>query len=134
MKELAALVLVFASALSYFYVATQLALYQRWPVVHVLGCVLGVVWLAAILLKRRGGRRLYATLCLLVASALTALFLWYTLDFSTYDNRTAAVAVGEELGPRLAGVTLALHTGEPTPLLAPGDQRGTLLVFYRGFW
>ena len=44
------------------------------------------------------------------------------------------VAVGDAVGDRLSDVRLASHTGEPAPLLRPGEDRATLLVFYRGFW
>jgi len=134
MKELAALVLAFASVLSYFMIATRLSFYQRWPVVHLLGAVAACVWLGYLVARRRGWRRVYAGVSLVVTLGLTGLFTWYVADFSEYASTDAAVAVGDIVGDRLADLRLASQTGEPEPVLRPGEDRATLLVFYRGHW
>lgn len=134
MKELGAFLLAFLSAMSYFVLATQLALYQRWPIVHLLGCLVAVALLGMLVAERSGARRLYAGAMLALALFISGVFTWYTLDFSIYDDTAAAVEIGEDLGPRLAGLELASQTGDALPVLRPGEDRATLLVFYRGFW
>jgi len=134
MKELAALALAFLSVLSYFMVATRLSFYQRWPVIHLLGTVAACVWLGYLVVRHHGWRRLYTGAALVVTLGLTGLFTWYVADFSNYASTDAAVAVGDAVGDRLAGLRLASQTGEPAPVLRPGGDRATLLVFYRGHW
>lgn len=134
MKELAGFALAFLSIMSYFMVATRFSFYQRWPVVHLLGAVAACVWIVFILARRKGRRRLYAGASLVLSLGLTGLFIWYVADFSYYESADAAVAVGDGVGDRLSDVRLASHTGEPAPVLRPGEDRATLLVFYRGHW
>lgn len=134
MKELAGLALAFASVLSYFMVATRLSFYQRWPVIHLLGTVAACVWLGFLVVRGRGWRRLYTGAALALTLGLTGLFTWYVADFSNYESTDAAIAVGDDVVDRLADLRLASHTGEPVPILRPGEDRATLLVFYRGHW
>ncbi len=134
MKELAALLVAFASVISYFLLATRFGVYQRWPVVHYLGCLLACALLVWLVTTQTGGRRLLAAGALTVAVALTTFFAWYTVSYSGYAANTSAHANGEPLGELLTGLTLASHSGEATPVFRRGEDRGTLLVFYRGFW
>lgn len=134
MKELAGLALAFLSIMSYFMIATRLDFYQRWPILHLLGAVAACAWLVYVLVQRQGKRRLYAGALLVLSFALTGVFFWYVFDFSEYATSEALIAVGDDVGGRLGDVELATHTGEPAPLLRLGEDRATLLVFYRGHW
>lgn len=134
MKELAGVLVALVAVISYVVAATQLGLYQRYPVVHLLAGAAAVVFLAFVTAARKGRRRIYAGACLTVALALLGLFAWWTLSDSAYASTDAAVEVGDELGDRLAALRLPSHTGAEAPLLRLGEDRGTLLVFYRGFW
>lgn len=134
MKELAGLVLAFLSIMSYFMVATRLSFYQRWPVVHVLGAVAACVWLGFLVARRQRWRRLYAGAALVLSLGLTGLFFWYVADFSDYASAQAAVAVGDGVADLVGDLRLASLGGEPAPVLRPGEDRATLLVFYRGYW
>jgi len=134
MKEIGGVLLALVAAVSYVVAATRFGLYQSYPVVHLLGGVAAVVLLAWLTARRKGWRRLYAGACLTVALALLGLFAWWTLSYSVYASTDAAVEVGDALGEELGALRLPSHTGEEAPVLRLGEDRGTLLVFYRGFW
>ena len=131
MKTLIAPLLALVSILAYFEAATRFGLYQRWPVIPLLGCAIAC-GLAVHRLRRRATWQRWTALA--VTLGLSGLYAWYTLDYSSYPSHATAVAVGEDLGDRLAGLELAAHDGGSAPVLRRGAERGTLLVFYRGHW
>ncbi len=132
MKELAGVLLAFLSIFSYFGFATRMAVYQRWPIPHYLGCLVACGFLAFLMVRQVGKRRLIAAAALVVTLGLTGLFVWYTLDYSTYSG-DASAAVETSFAEQLEGLTLASHSGEPVQVFREGE-RATLYVFYRGFW
>ena len=67
MKEIAAVLITFLGAISYFVVATRLALYQRWPVVHILICLAACVWLVRLVM----GALLMGGIAYVLAGGLT---------------------------------------------------------------
>lgn len=134
MKEIGGILLALVAVFSYVVAATRFGLYQRYPVVHLVVAAAAVVLLALLTARRKGWRRVYAGACLGVALALLGLFAWWTLSYSVYAATDAAVEVGDELGEKLGALRLPSHTGDEAPVLRLGEDRGTLLVFYRGFW
>lgn len=135
MREFAYVTLAFTSVIAYFVLAVQFGLYQRWPVVHLALCLAACLGLALLLKESAStARRIVRILALALCLALTGFYAWYTLSYSSYNSTTPDVAVGEDLAPRLGEIRLASHTGEEMPVWAPGEHRGTLYVFYRGFW
>ena len=126
---LAPLAVVLACVL-YFVLAVGYGIYQRVPWPHYLvagvACAWSVVW--AVRSRRRLLPIAAAVVCLVIAGG----FVWYTLDYSSYDTTARSPLVGE----RLDGLTtfaLPSHDGEALPVLRSG-ARATLLVLYRGFW
>ena len=133
MKELGGFVLVLIAVISYSTAATRFALYQRWPVPHFLLAAVGCALLAWALTKRtRWWSRTISASALTFALGLSGLFVWYTLDYSTYDGDYAP-PVGTMLAQELGEVRLLSFEDEETHLWTP-EERATLLVFYRGHW
>lgn len=132
MREIAGIFLTLFSIFSYFVLATYYAVYQRVPLPHLLGCLIACVFLGFTVASQKGWRRFTAVAALVLCLGLTGLYAWYTLVYSTYEG-DASPATGTSFAAELQGLTLPSPSGEPTEILHPGD-RGTLLVFYRGFW
>jgi len=132
MKELAGVLFGFLSLASYFGFATRMALYQRWPIPHYLGGLAACAFLAFLVYRQTGLRRFTAAAAFVLTLGLTGLFVWYTLDYSVYDD-DASAALETSFAESLQGLVLASHGGEPVPVFRTGDS-GTLYVFYRGFW
>lgn len=129
MKTLLALALVIVAIASYFVLALGFGVFQLYPVVHYVLAIAGCAWLAFLVRRQPGWRRGLALVCGLV---LTGFYLWYTLSYSTYENRAHRVAEGEVVA-MLSDLHLTDQDGETATVLA-ADARATLLVFYRGFW
>ncbi|MEM8929619.1 MAG: hypothetical protein AAGE94_00495 [Acidobacteriota bacterium] len=126
-----ALLLVVASIVAYFVLATRYAVFQAVPWVHLLVAAGACVWLAIDWRRHAGKGRLAA---LVVAVVLTAFYTWYTLDLSSYRGETPpSFAVGDQFAD-LRLVELPDASGNALPLLGDGTARATLIVFYRGFW
>lgn len=132
MREIAGIFLTLFSIFSYFVLSTYYAVYQRVPLPHLLGCLFACAFLGFTVARQKGWRRFTAAAAFVLSLGLTGLYGWYTLIYSTYDG-DASVALETSFAGDLAGLTLASEEGEPTEVLRPGD-RGTLYVFYRGFW
>ncbi len=127
MKLVGLVLLVLASIVSYFVLATEVGITQRYPVVHFAVCIAAVVTLAVMTVKRFSLWRLAS---LVVAAFFSYAFFWYTLDYSGYAARELKVAAGASIG---TGLVLTSAGGEATPVLAPA-ARATLVVLYRGYW
>ena len=134
MKAIAGFLLTFASVISYFYVATEFALYQPVPIAHFLVAVVGAVLAFRALKGRSGWRRVLSVAAFVATVGLTCLFVWYTLDYSAYASTDVAVSLGQELGEELAAMERFSHEEASTQVFEQGASRGTLYVFYRGFW
>jgi len=132
MREIAGIFLTLFSIMSYFVLATYYAVYQRVPLPHLLGCLVACVFLGFTVVRQKGWRRFTAAAALVFSLALTGFYAWYTLGYSTYDG-DASAALETSFAAELGGLTLASQDGEPTEVFRTGD-RGTLYVFYRGFW
>ena len=91
MKTLLAPLLAFVSIIAYFEAATRFGLWQRWPVLPLLGCALAC-GLAVHRLRRRATWQRWAAL--VATLGLSGLYAWYTLDYSSYPSHDAAVAAG----------------------------------------
>lgn len=131
MRVLLGLGLVLVSILSYFFLVMNFGIYQRYPVPHFLGAAIGVFVLARHVAEQRSWPRITA---LVVAVALSGLYAWYTLDYSTYATRALRVHEGQTIST-LATLERLDQEGKSQPVLARGDgSQATLLVFYRGFW
>ena len=124
MKTLLAFGLVVLGMASDFVLALQLGVYQRYPLAHNALMVAGCVWLAVLVRRSPGWWR---GIALAAGVLLTLLYAWYTLSYSTYPEPE-----GEQV-ETLPTLTLANQDGRTVPVLVEND-RGTLLVFYRGFW
>lgn len=120
--------LAFAAAIGYVVTATQLGWYQRIPFVSLALLVIAVSWLVLGLREKRTVMR-FAGLVLTLFVA--AVFSWWTLSLSEYDNDTAAVANGDVVAD-LTEMELPDHAGLDRPVLAKSGA--TLLVLYRGHW
>lgn len=134
MREILALFLVFAGAVSYVVLMETFGWYQRWPVVHLLVLAAGTI--AAVFAWRRResrGGRILSGVVVALAFAITLLFTWWTLSYSTYETTDRGPEVGVSVASIVSGVELSDGTGQPTPIWRP-DDAGTLLVFYRGHW
>ena len=131
MKELASVFLAFVSVISYFMVSTRLPFYQKWPVVHFLGCFIACGFLIYLMVKEKD-RLWRRAIALAAALFLTGAFTWYVFDYSAYAG-DGSVAMDTVFAAQLTSVALASHTGEEVNVFRSGD-RGTLLVFYRGHW
>ena len=135
MREIAGLVLAFGAVVSYYVLATGFGVYQRWPVVHYVLCLVALVILVqAIIRQSPWWRRGLAALALGVGIFVSALFAGYTLVMSAYAEHDPGFALGDDLGSRLAGRRVPGHDGTLREVFRPGADRATLLVFYRGFW
>lgn len=133
MKEFFGFVLVIASVIGYFFTSTQLGWYQSLPIVPILIAVGGCTLVGLGLSQRKSIKaRILSGLVLLLAVGLTGLYTWYTVSFSQYDGDQAP-AVNQDLSASLNGMALASHTGADATVQRAED-RGTLVVFYRGFW
>jgi hypothetical protein len=121
-----------ASALAYFLLATRLGVYQRFPVLHYGVMLAASVWLFRLLLENLVVVRILTTGA---GVGILGGFAWYTLFYSSYPRRDLAIAAGDGLANRLAGIEIETSAGEPfRPLDELGRSRATLLVFYRGWW
>ena len=129
MKTLAALATVVLAMVAYWVLALRFGIYQRVPWLHFVGMLVGSGWLIWLLREKRTVGRGVA---LVFSLGLTALFAWYTLSYSNYAERAYGVTSGQAVAS-LQGLTLPNQEGVATPVMTPGS-RGTLVVFYRGFW
>jgi len=130
-KDFGFLALTLFAIVSYFVLALGFGVFQRYPMVHILLATAGCAGLAWGLLREFRIRRLAF---LLLAGVFTAGYIWYTLDYSSYETSDSGVAEGSTID-ELLSLELASHEGISTPVLAPAEEAAaTLLVFYRGFW
>lgn len=129
MKTFAGLVVVVLAMATYWVLALRFGIYQRVPWLHLGIMLLGCGWLVY---QLRDKRTVGRGIALVFSLGLTLLFAWYTLDYSNYDDRSHEVVTGKAVAS-LQGLVLPDHEGVATPVLTPGS-RGTLVVFYRGFW
>jgi hypothetical protein len=120
--------LALLTTISYVVVSTGTALNQRVPFLWLALLLIAVVWSVALVRDRRSVLRFAGAF---VTVALAALFSWWTLGYSEYENRVAAADEGGVV-TELAGMSLRDHEGVERPVLADGGA--TLLVLYRGHW
>ena len=133
MRSLLAVLLVIASILAYFVLSTGFGVFQPVPWPHLLVAAGACVWLIVELRRRVAIGRVIA---LVVATALTGAFAWYTLDYSSYGGEVPPSFAAGDRFAELMSVTLPDASGEVVALLPPAsaEHRATLIVFYRGFW
>ncbi len=123
--------LVLVSIVSYFLLVMTLGVYQRYPLPHFLGAAIGIFVLARHVVEKRSWVRIAA---LVLGVALSGLYVWYTLDYSTYATRELRVHEGQTISA-LATLERLDEQGRTQPVLANNaGTKATLLVFYRGFW
>ncbi|RMI14386.1 MAG: hypothetical protein D6681_05285 [Calditrichaeota bacterium] len=124
--------LVLFSLISYFVLSTRMGIYQEYPIVHFLGAIIGLGLLIRQTIKQFTRTRLTASI---VAGALLLLFMWYTLDYSVYENTTANIATGDVVDAQLREIPLLSPAGDTLRL---GDEIArhafTLVVLNRGHW
>lgn len=130
-KDLGFLALTLFAIVSYFVLAVGFGFFQRYPMVHFLLAAAGCAGLAWGLLREF---RIHRLVFLLLAGVFTAGYIWYTLEFSSYETSEIRVAEGSTIDG-LPGLELTSHRGISTPVLAPAEEAAaTLLILYRGFW
>jgi len=69
-----------------------------------------------------------------MALVLTAGYVWYTLDYSTYEAKPQTLLAEGQVIAGLSTLELADADGTVRRVLDPEDDRATLLVLYRGYW
>jgi hypothetical protein len=120
--------LALLTVISYIVLSTSVALNQRVPFLWLALLLIAVVWSVVLVRAKRSVLRFAGAF---VTVALAALFSWWTLGYSEYEGREAAVDEGEAV-TELAEMSLRDHAGLERPVLADGGA--TLLVLYRGHW
>lgn len=132
MQTFLALLLALASFAGYFVLATEFGVRQAIPWAHFLACLLAVVWLWRLLRRGEGlGMKLRRGAAFGFAVLLGGVFVWYTVDYSAYDQ------AGESFETRavdgLSELRLIDHQGD-TNAWHDASKELTLLVLYRGYW
>ena len=132
MKPLLAFLLVLAGLVSYLIVGPALGWYQPIPFVHFLVALVGLLWLFRLHKRSRG---IMIWVYQVAGWLLFLLFGWWTLFESSYGPPPPELRAGRDYAAILEQVTLADAQGQPVNLRERiGRDRGTLLVFFRGFW
>lgn len=126
MKFAHGLVLVLVGLSSYFVLALQFGVYQRYPVAHIVLALSGIIIMVVHTKKTFSCFRMSGTL---LSAALLAVFLWWSQGYSTYP---AAVSAGNTSGKE---IWVKNAEGEAFHFNAALKKaRLTLLVFNRGVW
>ncbi|MDA8018322.1 MAG: hypothetical protein MPN21_12820 [Thermoanaerobaculia bacterium] len=120
--------LALLTEISYVVISTTVPVNQHVPWIWMILLLVAVVW-SAVLVREKTSVLRFAGLLSTLASA--ALFSWWTLSFSAYENQTASVSDGNRVA-ELVGVSLRDHAGFEEPILSSDGP--TLLVLYRGHW
>jgi hypothetical protein len=131
MRATLVFLIVPASIMAYVILATQFGVFQDVPIAHFIVAIAALGWLFAM---TRKDRTIYRVVLNLAGWALLALFAWWTLIFSEYEHRAYPIDGKNNLTAALADARVMV-AGEEVP--ATGlidDERGTLLVFFRGSW
>lgn len=130
-RDFGFLALTLFAIVSYFVLALGFGIFQRFPLLHMLLAAAGCAGLLWGLFREFRLRRLAF---LLLAGVLTAGYIWYTLDYSSYETTEVQVTEGATIDA-LRDLELTSHGRIRLPLLAPAEEAAaTLVVFYRGFW
>jgi hypothetical protein len=130
MKFAHGLVLVIVALLSYFVLALRSGIYQRYPLAQILFAGAGV---CLMMIKLRNSFSILKLSATLFSASLLALFVWWSLSYSTYGESA------QQLVARAPGATqsfgLKTTAGEAFDFNAALKKaRRTLLVFNRGAW
>ena len=132
MKVFLTFLLVLVSLFSYVFVSTQLGLFQRYPVVHLVIAAIGVGILIRLTFQHF---TLWRLLAVASSAALFGLFAWWTLIYSTYASTETSVDAGRQLDETPLNITLKTADGADFYFGEEiAKQPMTLLVFYRGVW
>lgn len=133
MRVILSLLLIILAVLSYFIVATQFGLFQRYPWVHFALGLAGLYLLVHLIRRKFTMWRLGA---LFLGVLLLGAFVWYTLIYSTYPTTTTAFVPGDQIDST-SGDTIVLKSMSGDPFHFREEiarQPLTVLVFYRGIW
>lgn len=120
--------LALLTMISYVVISTNFAVNQRIPFAWLFLLLVAVVWSIALLRAKISIPRFVG---LLLTVALAALFSWWTLGISEYDDKEEAVDNGDVVA-ELTSMTLRDHAGLDRPVLV--NDGPTLVVLYRGHW
>ena len=119
------------SFITYLVLATQFGIFQDIPIAHFAVALIALVSLARLTWK---DRTIYRLVLNVAGWGLMALFVWWTMFFSEYEQRAYPIDPNQDLSAALVDARVLLEGEEqPFPELIR-DGRGTLLVFYRGNW
>ncbi len=132
MQTLLALVLVIISIMSHFLLSEHLGYFQEYPWFSYAGMLLGtgiIVWRTV---QRFTFLRLGA---MLLAVLLAGGFLWYTVDYSAYNQHTATLSAGDEADSTFLNIQLLNEQQQPVVLGELLREASlTLVVLNRGVW
>ncbi|MEK7728371.1 MAG: hypothetical protein AAB354_08135 [candidate division KSB1 bacterium] len=122
--------LALAALLSYFVLALLFGVYQRYPLVHMLLTVIGIVVMAVNMQKNFSRPKFSA---ILFSGLLLAIFVWWSQSYSTYGE--PAQQFGARGSDAMPSFVLKTSEGENFDFNAAIKKtRRTLLVFNRGVW
>jgi len=122
--------LVISSVALYFMLAAGFGVYQRYPILHFVGCIAGSAWLVVLFSKERSIGRGIVTFA---ALGLSLAYFWYALSYSSYGSHATQIAEGQVLA-ELSTIELLNQDGVSRKVLDPEDSRATLIILYRGYW
>lgn len=130
MKALAYFFIIPAAMALYFFLATSLGFYQRYPVIPFLIMLVGLFFLTRLLFKNFTLMRLFLSFA---GWTLAIAFGWWTLSYSNYPALENPVAVGSQAD--VMSIELIDSAGETRTLgEIQGDSAAIMLTFYRGYW
>lgn len=130
MKALAYFFIIPAAMVLYFFLATSLGFYQRYPLIPFLVMLVGLFFLTRLLFRKFSLLRLFLSLS---AWTLAIAFGWWTLSYSNYPALENTVAVGNQAD--VMAIELTDSAGESRTLgEIQGESAAIMLTFYRGYW
>ncbi|MEM7387546.1 MAG: hypothetical protein AAF514_21630 [Verrucomicrobiota bacterium] len=118
----------------YFALSIGLGWQQRIPILPLLLMILAL-FMAFGSPTPGTGTKLLKGGVVVVECGLLALFAWWTLGYSSYQDDPEAAKKGTTLAATVGSEGLTDSFGQPFDLLkAASGSKGLLLVFYRGYW
>ena len=130
MKALAYFLIIPAAMILEFVLATNLGIYQRYPIVPFLLILTGLFFLIRLLFAKFTVLRLFLAV---VGLALAGSYGWWTLSYSTYPELENSIAVGSQVD--VMSIELTDAKGKVRTLKEiQGDSAAIMLTFYRGYW